>query len=114
MVMADCIFCKIAKKEIPAKIVYEDESLLAFDDIEPKAPVHVLIITKKHIPSVSELKPEDKELVGGIFLAAPAIAKIKGISESGYRILLNKGKDAGQTVEHIHFHLLGGHKLPFA
>jgi histidine triad (HIT) family protein len=112
--MADCIFCKIAKKEIPAKIVYEDKDLLAFDDIEPKAPVHVLIITKKHIPSVSELKPEDKELVGKVFLAALEIAKIKGISESGYRILLNKGKDAGQTVEHIHFHILGGHKLPFA
>jgi histidine triad (HIT) family protein len=112
--MADCIFCRIAKKEIPAKIVYEDESLLAFDDIDPKAPVHVLIITKKHIPSISELTQEDRELIGGIFLASPKIAKIKGVAETGYRVLLNKGKDAGQTVDHIHFHLLGGHKLPFA
>jgi histidine triad (HIT) family protein len=87
---------------------------LAFDDIDPKAPVHVLIIPKKHISSLSELKPEDKELVGEIFLIAPKIANIKQVAESGYRILVNKGKDAGQTVEHIHFHLMGGHKLPFA
>jgi histidine triad (HIT) family protein len=112
--MEDCIFCKIAKKEIPAKIVYEDQRLLAFDDIEPKAPVHVLIIPKKHISSVAELKTEDRELVGEIFMIAPKIADMKGIAKSGYRILANKGKDAGQTVEHIHFHLLGGHKLPFA
>jgi len=112
--MLNCIFCKIAKKEIPAKIVYEDKDLVAFDDIEPKAPVHVLIIPKKHISSVKDLKAEDKELVGEIFLAAPKIAKEKGIAETGYRITLNYGKDAGQTVEHIHFHLLGGHKLPFA
>ena len=112
--MDNCVFCKIAKKEIPAKIVYEDQELLAFDDIEPKAPVHVLIIPKKHISSVADLKPEDKELVGEIFLVAPKIAGKKGILERGYRILANKGKDAGQTVDHIHFHLLGGHKLPFA
>jgi histidine triad (HIT) family protein len=109
-----CLFCQIAKKEIPAKIVYEDKDLLAFDDIEPKAKVHVLIITKKHISSVLDLKPEDKELVGKMFLVAPKIAKEKGIVETGFRILLNYGKDAGQTVEHIHFHLLGGEKLPFA
>jgi histidine triad (HIT) family protein len=109
-----CLFCQIAKKEIPAKIVYEDKDLLAFDDIEPKAKVHVLIITKKHISSVLDLKPEDKELVGKIFLVVPKIAKEKGIVKTGFRILLNYGKDAGQTVEHIHFHLLGGEKLPFA
>jgi histidine triad (HIT) family protein len=109
-----CIFCRIAKKEIPAKIVYEDREVLAFDDIEPKAPVHVLIISKKHIASVKDLKTEDKELVGKIFLVASKIAKEKGIAETGYRILMNFGKDSGQTVEHIHFHLIGGHKLPFA
>jgi histidine triad (HIT) family protein len=110
----DCIFCKIAKKEIPAKIVYEDENLLAFDDIDPKAPVHVLIIPKRHIATVADLKTEDKDLIGEMFLAVPKIVRQKGISESGYRVLANKGKDAGQTVDHIHFHLLGGHKLPFA
>jgi histidine triad (HIT) family protein len=109
-----CLFCQIAKKEIPAKIVYEDKDLLAFDDIEPKAKVHVLIITKKHISSILDLKPKDKELVGKIFLVAPKIAKEKGVAKTGFRILLNYGKDAGQTIEHIHFHLLGGEKLPFA
>ena len=109
-----CLFCKIAKKEIPAKIVYESGDLLAFEDIEPKAPVHILIITKKHIPSVLELKQEDRELVGEIFLAAQKIAKEKGVTESGFRVLANCGKDAGQTIEHIHFHLLGGKDLPFA
>ena len=110
----DCIFCGIAKKEIPAKIVYEGENVIAFEDIQPKAPVHIVIIPKKHIPTVLELKQEDKELVGQIFLTVPKIAEIKKVSESGYRIVLNKGKDAGQTVDHLHFHLLGGKTLPFA
>jgi histidine triad (HIT) family protein len=110
----DCIFCKIAKKEIPARIVYEDNDLVAIYDIEPKAKVHILIITKKHIPSILELTKEDKELVGQIVLAAKEIAKKTGIAETGFRVLANYGKDAGQTVNHIHFHLLGGEKLPFA
>jgi histidine triad (HIT) family protein len=112
--MDGCIFCRIAKKEIPAKIVYEDDDILAFDDIEPKAPVHVVIIPKKHISTMEEISSEDKELVGKIFLAVPKIAKIKGISQTGYRVIVNKGEDAGQTVNHLHFHLLGGTKLPFA
>jgi histidine triad (HIT) family protein len=110
----ECIFCQIVKKEIPAKIVREDDKLMVFEDIEPKAPVHLIIITKKHISSVLELTVEDKELVGEIFLVAQALAKEKGIAESGFRVLVNYGKDAGQTVNHIHFHLLGGEKLPFA
>jgi histidine triad (HIT) family protein len=108
------VFCKIAKKEIPAKIVYEDENILAIEDIEPKAPVHILIMPKRHISSLDELRPVDKELVGEIFLIAHKIAKGKGIFDSGFRIIVNKGKDAGQTVDHLHFHLMGGHKLPFA
>ena len=110
----DCIFCRIAKKEIPAKIVYEDKDILAFDDIKPKAKVHVVIIPKKHISSVADLKSEDRELVAQIFMAIRKIAKGKGILETGFRTLLNYGKDAGQTIDHLHFHLLGGEKLPFA
>ncbi|MFH1894339.1 MAG: histidine triad nucleotide-binding protein [Patescibacteria group bacterium] len=109
-----CIFCKIAKKEIPAKIVYEDNDVLAFDDIKPKAKVHVIIIPKKHISSVVDLKPKDNELVGEIFLVAQKIAEEKVIIDSGFRVLVNYGKDAGQTIDHLHFHLLGGEKLPFA
>jgi histidine triad (HIT) family protein len=109
-----CIFCRIAKKEISAKIVYEDDDIVAFDDINPKAPVHVLIITKKHIPLVDRIQPGEKGLIGQIFLNAAKIAEEKGISDTGYRILVNKGKDAGQTIDHLHFHLLGGKKLPFA
>jgi len=112
--MSECIFCKIAKKEILAKIVYEDKDILAFDDIEPKVKVHVLIIPKRHIPSLVALKPKDKDLVGKIFLAAPKVAKEKGILKTGFRVLVNHGKDAGQTIDHLHFHLLGGEKLLFA
>ncbi|MFH1401959.1 MAG: histidine triad nucleotide-binding protein [Parcubacteria group bacterium] len=112
--MPECIFCKIAKKEISAKIVYEDNDILALDDIKPKARIHVLIIPQKHISSVADLKSEDKELVGKMFMGAVKIAREKGILETGFRILANYGKDAGQTINHLHFHLLGGEKLPFA
>lgn len=112
--MPSCIFCKIANKEIPTEIVYENEEIIAFEDVEPKAPVHILIIPKKHIPSVNQLKPEDKKIVGELVLIAPKIAKEKGISETGYRLIINMGKDAGQTIEHLHLHLLGGRKLPWA
>ncbi|MFH1894591.1 MAG: histidine triad nucleotide-binding protein [Patescibacteria group bacterium] len=112
--MPECIFCKIAKKEIPAKIVYEDNDILAFDDIEPKVRIHVLIIPQKHIPSAVDLKSEDGELIGEMFMGAVKIAREKGILESGFRVVVNHGKDAGQTINHLHFHLLGGEKLPFA
>lgn len=110
----DCIFCKIVNKEIPADILHEDEEVVAFKDIEPKAPVHILVIPKKHISSINNLKEEDKELMGKLVLLARDIAKENGISETGYRLILNAGKNAGQTVDHIHLHLIGGTKLPFA
>jgi histidine triad (HIT) family protein len=110
----DCIFCRIAKKEIPAEIVYEDELILAFKDIKPVAPVHILIIPKSHIPSVNHLAMEDKTLMGDLILAAQKIAKDRSVDKSGYRLVLNIGQDAGQTVDHLHLHLIGGHRLPWA
>lgn len=109
--MSDCLFCKIANKEIPATIVYEDEEILAFKDINPIAPVHILIIPKKHLDSVKEMKKEDEILIGKIHSVINRIAKEQGISETGYRIMTNSGKDAGQEVMHLHFHLLGGKDL---
>ena len=110
----DCIFCKIANKEIQSDILHEDEEVVAFKDIEPKAPVHILIIPKKHISSINNLKEEDEMLIGRLVLIARNLAKENGISETGYRLIFNAGKDAGQTVVHIHLHLIGGIKLPFA
>ena len=110
----NCIFCKIINKEIPADIVYQDDEIIAFKDIAPVAPVHLLIIPKKHILSVNNLELEDKELIGRLFLTARKIAKEQDVSETGYRLVINVGKDAGQTVEHLHLHLLGGEKLPWA
>jgi len=109
--MDNCLFCKIAKKEIPAKVVYEDETILAFEDIHPKAPTHVLIIPKDHFASLNDV-PEDKgDFLGHILIKARQIARDKGIAESGYRIVLNTARDSGQDVFHIHFHLLGGRKM---
>jgi len=104
----DCIFCKIAEKKIPAKIVHEDDLSVAFEDINPQAPVHVLIIPKKHIPTLLDLKTEDDQLIGHLIRVANRIAKERGISERGFRIITNCNKDAGQSVYHIHIHLLGG------
>lgn len=109
--MEDCIFCKIVKGEIPCDKVYEDDRVLSFKDISPAAPVHVLIIPKKHISSINELKKEDEDLIGYIYTIAAKIAKQLGVSEKGYRIVSNCGEDGGQTVHHIHFHFLGGRKL---
>ena len=110
----DCIFCKIVKGEAPSSIVYEDERIIAFKNIKPVVPVHILIIPKEHIPSVDHLENKDGELLGGLFLAAQKIAKEQGVAERGYRLVFNVGRDAGQTVDHLHLHLLGGTKLPFA
>ena len=110
----DCIFCKIANREMSSEIVYEDDEVIAFKDIKPVAPVHLLIITKKHIPSVDHLETGDKELIGGLFLVAQKIAREQGVAETGYRLVFNIGPDAGQTVDHLHLHLIGGHKLPWA
>jgi histidine triad (HIT) family protein len=109
--MESCIFCKIITKEIPANIVYEDEEILAFKDILPVAPVHILIIPKKHIESLIDLKKEDKDLIGKIYLCINEIAKNQGIYDKGFRVIANCGKDGGQVVNHIHFHLIGGKKL---
>ncbi|MFA5355544.1 MAG: histidine triad nucleotide-binding protein [Candidatus Paceibacterota bacterium] len=109
-----CIFCDIADKKIPSDVIFEDDAVMAFSNIEPKSPVHILVIPKRHIDSTKTLKEEDEELVGKLVLAARNIAKEKGISESGYRLILNTGRDAGQTVDHLHLHLMGGEKLPFA
>ncbi len=107
----DCIFCKIASGEIPSKKVYEDENILAFHDINPQTPVHILIIPKKHISSADEITAENSYLVAKIFEAIPEIAKSASLS-NGYRIITNIGEDGAQTVKHIHFHLMGGVKMP--
>ncbi len=107
----NCLFCKIAAGEIPSSKVYEDEIVYAFRDIEPQAPVHILIIPKEHIASANELTEENASVVGHIFAVAVKIAKEEGIAEGGYRIVNNCGKDGGQTVGHLHFHMLGGRSL---
>ena len=107
----DCLFCKIIAGEIPSSKVYEDDLVYAFNDISPAAPTHVLIIPKKHISSANELNEENAAIVSHIFLVAAKIAGQLGIAENGYRIVNNCGKDGGQTVGHLHFHLLGGRNL---
>jgi len=109
--MIDCIFCKIAAKKIPAKVVYEDEWAMAFDDIVPQAPVHTLVIPKKHLATVLDVTPDDHGLVGHLFKVAATVAKEKGISERGFRLVMNTNADGGQTVYHIHLHLLGGRAM---
>ena len=106
-----CLFCKIAKKEIPSTIRFEDEDFLAFDDISPKAKTHILLIPKRHIPSVAALKDSDAGLVAKMILIARDIAKKEGIDKTGYRLVFNSGTDAGAEVDHIHLHILGGNKL---
>lgn len=109
--MPDCIFCKIIKKEIPAKIVHEDDMVIAFEDVNPQAPVHLLVVPRKHIPTLLDLTPEDNQLIGHIFLTANNLAKNKGISVSGFRTVFNCNKDAGQAVYHIHLHIFGGRRM---
>lgn len=108
--MPDCIFCRIIRGEAPAKKVYEDERTFVFEDINPQAPTHVLIIPKKHIVGVKEAQPEDAEVIGYLHLVAAQIARERGI-EDGYRTLFNVGPRAGQSVFHLHLHLLGGRSL---
>ena len=109
--MADCLFCKIITREIPASIVYEDDRVLAFTDINPQAPTHVLVIPKRHIESLIELAPGDDAIVGELVRRAAAIAKERGISAGGFRTVFNTNRDAGQTVFHVHLHLLGGRPM---
>ncbi|MBN2285605.1 MAG: histidine triad nucleotide-binding protein [Tissierellales bacterium] len=109
--MNECLFCKIANKEIPSTIVYENDYVIAFEDISPEAPVHVLVIPKKHIASLNDINIENSVYIAKIFEAISIISREQGINETGYRIVSNCGKDAMQTVEHVHFHLLGKRSL---
>ncbi len=107
----NCIFCKIAARQIPSRAVHDDERYYAFHDINPAAPVHVLLIPKRHIATINDLTPEDEDLVGGMFTLAGKLAKELNLAEPGYRLVFNCNKDAGQTVFHIHLHLLGGRTM---
>jgi histidine triad (HIT) family protein len=106
-----CIFCRIANGQIPAKLAHEDDRTVAFHDIDPRAPVHVLIIPRQHIAGVDHLDTTDVDLVGGMFLVARQLARELGVADSGYRLVVNSGADAGQSVDHLHMHLLGGRPL---
>lgn len=106
--MADCIFCKIIEGTLPSKKVYEDEHIVAFEDIHPAAPIHVLVVPKQHIESLEALNEENVDIVSKVHLAIQQVAKAKNIAQGGYRVIVNCGKDGGQTVPHLHYHVLGG------
>ncbi len=108
----DCIFCKIIKGERPAEIIYKDENFVVFKDINPKAPIHALIVPKKHIVSINHFKEADKELMGNLFLIAKKAAGMVGVKDSGYKLVFNVGRGGGQLIDHLHLHLLGGWKSP--
>ena len=109
--MTECLFCKIASGEIPADVVYQDDLILAFRDINPQAPTHIQIIPKEHIESIASMRDDHAELIGRLFCKARDIARKENIEESGYRMVINNGAGAGQSVFHIHLHLLGGRPL---
>jgi len=109
--MAECLFCKIINREINATIVYEDDRIVAFNDITPQGPTHVLVVPRRHIPTLNDLEPGDDQLVGELIRRAAAIAKSKGIAAGGYRTVFNTNHDSGQTIFHIHLHLIGGRAL---
>ena len=109
--MEDCIFCKIIKKEIPSTIIYEDDKVIAFNDVNPAAPIHILVIPKKHIETLLDVSDQDNELISYVYQIINKIAKEKGFANNGFRVIVNCGKDSGQEVMHIHFHVLGGKKL---
>jgi histidine triad (HIT) family protein len=109
--MTDCLFCRIVQKTIPAKIVHEDDRTVAFDDINPQAPVHTLIIPKKHVSAVQDCHDQDIDLLAQLMITCAKVATQKGLAQSGYRIVTNTGPDAGQTVFHLHLHVLGGRHL---
>ena len=109
--MTDCLFCRLAAGEVPASIVYEDERVVAFKDINPQAPMHVLVIPRRHIPTLNDLSPEDDAIVGEVTRRAAAIAGSQGYADRGYRVVFNCNAEAGQTVFHIHLHLVAGRKL---
>jgi len=109
--MSPCIFCKIIRGEAPGKILYRDEQVTAFRDIHPVAPVHILIVPNRHILSVNDLTPKDEPLIGHLFTVARQLVKQEGINESGYRLIVNTGAHGGQTVPHLHLHLIGGQRM---
>jgi histidine triad (HIT) family protein len=109
--VSDCLFCRIAARTIPSKIVYEDDVAVAFEDVNPQAPVHVLVVPRKHVPSLKGADSGDAALLGHLLLTCVNIAREKGIAESGYRIVANTGSEGGQTVFHLHFHVLGGRAM---
>lgn len=107
----NCIFCRIIEKNLPSKTVYEDERVYAFEDINPQAPIHILIVPKRHIPTVLDTSSEDNDLIGHMFQTANIIAREKGIANRGFRLVMNCNHESGQTVFHIHLHLLGGRPM---
>ena len=109
--MNDCLFCGIIEGRAKASVVYRDDAVVAFKDIRPRAPVHILIIPRKHIASVLDIEPDDDALIGQIFRVAARLAREHGIAESGFRVVVNAGPDAGQSVFHVHYHLLGGRQM---
>ncbi len=109
--MSQCLFCRIAAGEIPAKVIYSDDDVIAFHDINPQAPLHALVIPRKHIATINDIRSEDAALIGKLFLAAKQIAAEAGYADDGYRVVMNCGLDAGQTVFHIHLHVLAGRAL---
>ncbi len=110
--MKNCLFCKIESNEIPSERVYEDEDCIVFKDISPKAAVHLLVVPRKHVNGLADLRPEDKSLMGNLMLLLPKLAEQQGL-ENGFRTIINTGKGGGQEVFHLHIHLLGGDRLPF-
>lgn len=107
--MEDCIFCKIASGEIPVAAVWESDDVIAFDDASPQAPVHTLVIPKRHVATLGEVA--DERLLGALFAAVPEVARAKGVDASGYRVIVNNGRDANQTVQHLHVHIMGGREM---
>ncbi|MDH4179357.1 MAG: histidine triad nucleotide-binding protein [Armatimonadota bacterium] len=108
---AECIFCRIASGQIPATIVYQDELVVAFRDVNPQAPTHVLVVPRKHVPSLNAVSEQDKDSIGRIVRVAAQIAEAEGCADTGYRLVANCGPEAGQSVDHVHFHLLAGRSL---
>ncbi|HWW85566.1 MAG TPA: histidine triad nucleotide-binding protein [Vicinamibacterales bacterium] len=109
--MSDCLFCKIVAREIPASVVYEDDRVLAFNDINPQGPTHILVVPKRHIETLNDLTEADDSLIGEVVRRASVLARERGISNGGFRTVFNTNRDAGQTVFHIHLHLIGGRHL---
>ena len=109
--MSDCLFCRISTKQVPAKVLYEDHTVMAFEDIAPQAPTHILVIPRKHVPSLAELGEDDGQLLGHLTGIVNRLARERGVAASGYRVVVNNGRDANQSVAHLHFHLLGGRPM---